>query len=216
MITAPRWMRWLIAAPSRMAQQLCRRLPRFRFIAETAGTQTPITFDMWWRQEVRGINRGPYWPVHPSSMVVGWRNVVAGVETSPGQMPGCYVQALGRIIIGDYTQIGPGVGLISANHARHDLRQHEPDAIEIGRYCWLGMNSVVLPGVRLGDFTIVGAGAVVTRSFPDGHCVIAGNPAREIRKLDPAICIEHKSPHEYHGFIAKVAFEAYRKTNLNV
>ena len=46
------------------------------------------------------------------------------------------------------------------------------------------MNSVILPGVTLGDHTIVGAGSVVTKSFPDGDCVIAGNPARMIRRLN--------------------------------
>lgn len=52
--------------------------------------------------------------------------------------------------------------------------------ITIGDNCWIGMNAVVLTGVELGDYTTVGAGAVVTHSFP-GHCVIAGNPARVIR-----------------------------------
>ena len=47
------------------------------------------------------------------------------------------------------------------------------------------MNVVVLPGVELGDGTIVGAGAVVTRSFPEGECVLAGNPAKIIRTLGP-------------------------------
>ena len=46
------------------------------------------------------------------------------------------------------------------------------------------MNSVILPGVTLGEHTVVGAGSVVTKSFPDGHCVIAGNPAIIIRSLD--------------------------------
>ncbi|MBS7109518.1 MAG: hypothetical protein KH076_09760 [Streptococcus sp.] len=46
------------------------------------------------------------------------------------------------------------------------------------------MNSVILPGVILGDHTIVGAGAVVTHSFPDGYCIIGGNPARIIKALD--------------------------------
>ena len=54
----------------------------------------------------------------------------------------------------------------------------------IGEKCWIGMNCVVLPGVTLGDHTIVGAGAVVTKSFKDGYCVIAGNPAKKIKDIE--------------------------------
>ena len=45
------------------------------------------------------------------------------------------------------------------------------------------MNSMILPGVELGPRTVVGAGSVVTKSFPEGDCVIAGNPAKIIKKL---------------------------------
>ena len=45
------------------------------------------------------------------------------------------------------------------------------------------MNSVILPGIVLGNHTIVGAGSIVTKSFPEGNCVIAGNPAKKIRDL---------------------------------
>jgi acetyltransferase-like isoleucine patch superfamily enzyme len=45
------------------------------------------------------------------------------------------------------------------------------------------MNAMILPGVHLGDNTIVGAGSVVTKSFPEGNVVIAGNPAKIIKKL---------------------------------
>ncbi len=131
-------------------------------------------------------------------------------------MPGCYVQAIGKISIGDYTQIGPNVGLISANHTAHDLRVHEPSDVKIGRYCWIGMGAIILPNVTLGDFTIVGAGSIVTRSFPEGYCVIGGNPARKLRDLDRAVCIEHRSCFEYHGFIPKSEFDSFRKTKLNV
>jgi len=52
----------------------------------------------------------------------------------------------------------------------------------LGERCWIGMNSIILPGVRLGDGTIVGAGSVVTHSFPGGQVMIAGNPAKIINK----------------------------------
>ena len=56
--------------------------------------------------------------------------------------------------------------------------------ITIGDSCFIGMNSILLPGVELGDHTIVGAGSVVTKSFPEGNVVIAGNPARPICTLE--------------------------------
>lgn len=55
--------------------------------------------------------------------------------------------------------------------------------VVIGSNCWIGMNAVILPGVVLGDRTIVGAGGIVTKSFPNGHCIIAGNPAKIIRTI---------------------------------
>lgn len=209
-------LRRLVRIPEIVLESVMKRLPGMTFLEHTRETQTPIQFRDWLRQEVFGINRGPYWPVHGSSRVVNWRNILAGIETSPGIMPGCYIQAIGKISIGDYTQIGPNVNIISANHRVEDLREHVPQEVIIGRYCWLGAGSTVLPGVTLGDFTIVGAGSVVTRSFPDGYAVIAGNPAKQIRTLDPGLCLQHRSPHEYHGFIPAAEFEAFRHANLNL
>ncbi len=202
------------SAPVRLLELSLCQLPYFAFVRETAHTRLPLTFQLWFRQYIRGINYGPYWPVHPSSQVVGWRNILVGVETSPGFMPGCYIQAIGQIRIGDYTAIGPNVGIISANHSFDDLRTHEISSVEIGRYCWIGMGAVILPGVTLGDFTMVGAGSVVTKSFPEGRCVIAGNPARVIKVLAAEQCHEYRSDHEYCGFIPKKQFEAFRSRNL--
>ncbi|WP_327573392.1 acyltransferase [Roseateles sp.] len=134
-----------------------------------------------------------------------------GIETSPGLMPGCYIQGSNGIEIGDYTQIAAGVKIISANHLLTDIRAHlKTRPIRIGKYCWLGANSVILPGVELGTYTIVGAGAIVTKSFPEGYCVIAGNPARIIKDLNPAECIFHESDYKYNGFIRSDRFEEFR------
>jgi len=210
-------LRHLLSHPANFLIYLATRMPHFRFIRETAATQVPITFSMWLAQKVRGINRECYWPVHFTSLVYSPKNVYVGVETSPGYMPGCYIQAEEKIYVGDYSQIGPSVGIISANHDVYDCRVHElGEPIRIGRYCWIGMHAVVLPGVELGDFTVVGAGSVVTKSFPEGYCVIAGNPARIIRRLEKAKCVEYKSQFEYNGYIKKTQFEAYRRQHLNV
>lgn len=84
------------------------------------------------------------------------------------QVPGCYYQCINaRIFIGKNVHIGPNCGIITTNHDvfNPDLHVKGEDII-IGDYCWIGMNSVILPGVVLGPHTIVGAGSVVTKSFP--------------------------------------------------
>jgi carbonic anhydrase/acetyltransferase-like protein (isoleucine patch superfamily) len=195
---------------------LLLRLPYFRFIRETARTQTPISFETWFCQRVLGVNRGPYWPVHPSSKVVGWQNILLGVETSPGLMPSCYIQGIGKIMIGDYTQVAAGVAIISANHALEDNRGHVAEQVAIGRYCWIGFGAIILPGVTLVDYTVVGAGCVVTKSFPEGYTVIVGNPARYLKGIDPGKCVFHVSEHEYHGYIPKARFAEFRRRHLRV
>jgi len=90
-----------------------------------------------------------------------------------------------KIHIGHNTWIGPNVGIITQNHDLANLYHFQPPKdVIIGNGCWIGMNSVILPGIILGDHTIVGAGSVVTRSFPEGKIVIAGNPARLLKKIE--------------------------------
>ncbi|MCP4858873.1 MAG: acyltransferase [Fuerstiella sp.] len=169
-------------------------------------------------QKVCGVggNRDAYWPVSPHSQVYDVQNIYAGIDTCPGLMKGCYLQGKGGIWIGNYTQIAPNVVIVSANHDMHDLRQHIPSAVRIGNYCWLGANSSVMPGVVLGDFTVVGAGAVITKSFPDGYCVIAGNPARRIRDLDRANCVPHECKVKYNGYIRSDRFAKYKRRYLRI
>jgi acetyltransferase-like isoleucine patch superfamily enzyme len=170
---------------------------------------------MWFLQKIIGFNRGAYWPVHFTSKVNQWQNISVGIHTCPGYEPGCYIQGLGRLYLGDYTVVAQNVGIISANHDVHNTMEHDKTAeVRIGNYCWLGMNSVILPGTQLGDFTVVGAGSVVTKSFPEGYVVIAGNPARVIRKLDPNRCVRFTYPSEYRGYIRSDKFDQWKKWRL--
>lgn len=96
---------------------------------------------------------------------------------------GCYIGGYNGIEIGEGTIIAAGVKIISANHKFGDFSQYEKTRpIRIGQNCWLSVNAVILPGVELGDNVIVGAGAVVTKSFPS-NCVLAGVPAKVINHL---------------------------------
>ncbi len=129
------------------------------------------------------------WAIHHTSTIHCPQNITRGKEVYPGDSPGVYIDANNGVVIGDYTNLGPNVGLISSNHdfVNNDVYSKHPP-IEVGRFCWFGKGATVLPGVKLGDFTIVGAGAVVTKSFEEGYCVIAGNPARIIRTLNKTEC----------------------------
>lgn len=130
------------------------------------------------------------WPVHFTSTIRCGHKLKRGKDCRPGDSPNVYINAMNGVELGDYTNIGPGVSIISANHNPTDNRKHLPAApVRIGRHCWLGAGAAILPEVVLGDFTIVGAGAVVTRSFPAGYCVVAGNPARIIKSLNKESCL---------------------------
>ena len=144
--------------------------------------------DFFFRRILRQ-NAGTSWAVHHTSVIICPENIVRGKNVFPGDSPHNYIEAWNGIEIGEYTNIGPGVGIISANHHPVDNAQHIKAApIRIGKFCWLGMNAIILPAVELGDFTVVGAGSVVTKSFPEGYCVLAGNPARIIKHLNKDEC----------------------------
>ena len=90
------------------------------------------------------------------------------------------------ITIGDDVQIGPNVQLLTPTHPTEPGPRREKweaaAPITIGDNVWLGGGVIVLPGVNIGENTVVGAGAVVTRDLPAG-VVAVGNPARVIRTL---------------------------------
>lgn len=132
-----------------------------------------------------GINQNVRWPVSALNTVRGNGHIIFEPDDLNNfQGSGCYFQCVADIIIGKGSYIASNVGIITANHSFDHLDEHcVAQNVVIGQKCWIGMNAVVLPGVELGDHTIVGAGAVVTKSFRSGNCLIAGNPARVIKEL---------------------------------
>ncbi len=136
-------------------------------------------------QKVFRVNGSVPWPVHFTSRVLYWRNVELGHRCAPGMSAGCYVQARNGIRAGHNLRVGPNVGLISANHDLEDYDRHLPcDPIVIGDNVWLGMNTVVMPGVKIGSNVVVGANSVVTADLPS-NVVAAGNPCRVVRPKAP-------------------------------
>ena len=94
---------------------------------------------------------------------------------------GCVILDVVRVTIGDKTQIGPNVQILTADHPRNAAEREAGlefgRPIHIGRNVWIGGGAIVLPGVAVGDDAVIGAGSVVTRDVPAGATVV-GNPAR--------------------------------------
>ncbi len=118
----------------------------------------------------------------------------------------CINNAVGDIVIGDYTRIGihntiigpvaignhvnlaQGITVTALNHnfenqeLRIDQQGISTKAVIIGDDCWIGANAVILPGVTIGEHSVVAAGAIVTKNVP-AHSLVAGVPARIIKTI---------------------------------
>ncbi len=92
-----------------------------------------------------------------------------------------------HIYVGDYTMFGPNVTLATAGHpllAELRVQGYQYNMpIHIGRNCWLGAGVIVMPGITIGDNSIIGAGSVVTKDIPAG-VVAVGNPCRILRHVN--------------------------------
>jgi hypothetical protein len=132
----------------------------------------------WYFQKVLGVNRLVPWPVHFASVVPPPSGrFVRLTRTSPGFMPGVYIDATHPVRLGRNSGVGPGASIVTSG----------PNAgpVTLGDNTWLGANSVVLPGVRLGNHVYVAAGSVVDRSFEENDILLAGVPARVVKRLPP-------------------------------
>jgi acetyltransferase-like isoleucine patch superfamily enzyme len=127
-----------------------------------------------------GLNKGSKYPVNFTTIIVCPENLYLGknVQKSLLCSGNCYIQAINNIYIGDNTIFAPGVKFISSNHDIIKRGHVKTVPIRIGNNCWIGANSVILPGVELGDNTIVGAGSIVTKSFKNGNITIKGVPSK--------------------------------------
>lgn len=138
-----------------------------------------------WKQKILGFNRHIKFPCSPNVIIGNQSNLIFHVDNIDNMFsPGCYFQNYrAKIVIGYGSYIAPNVGIITANHILGDLEAHgEAKDVVIGQNCWIGMNAVILPGVELANGTVVGAGAVVTKSVTKENVVVAGNPAKAIRE----------------------------------
>lgn len=91
-----------------------------------------------------------------------------------------------HIYIGSNTMIGPNVTIATACHPiLPELREQAYQfnaPVHIGKNCWLGAGVIVLPGITIGDNSVIGAGSVVTKDIPE-NVVAVGNPCRVLREI---------------------------------
>jgi len=136
-------------------------------------------------QKILRINGSVSWPVDPRSRVLHHRNITVGKRSFPGWSHGCYIQGRNGIHIGHNLRMGPHVGLISCNH---ELDNYDAwsgaKPIQIGDNVWIGMNTVVLPGIHIGNNVVIGAGSIVTTDIPE-NSIAAGNPCKVIKEKTP-------------------------------
>lgn len=92
-----------------------------------------------------------------------------------------------HIYVGDYTMIAPNVVIATAGHPiLPELREKQYQynmPVHIGRNCWIGAGALIMPGVTIGDNTVIGAGSVVTKDIP-ANVVAVGNPCRVLREIN--------------------------------
>ena len=91
-----------------------------------------------------------------------------------------------HIYVGDNTMFGPNVVVATAGHPilpslRKQAYQYNM-SVRIGNNCWIGAGVLVMPGVTIGDDSVIGAGSVVTKDIPSG-VVAVGNPCRVLREI---------------------------------
>ena len=98
---------------------------------------------------------------------------------------GCHFQDQGGITIGNDVLIGHNVVLATINHdlAPSQNRKNHYAPITLSNNVWIGSNATILPGIRIGEWAVVAAGAVVTKNV-DPYTVVGGNPAKLIKTVE--------------------------------
>ena len=115
-----------------------------------------------------------------------------------------------HIYVGDYTMFGPNVTVATAGHTiypelREKMYQYNMP-VHIGRSCWIGAGVLIMPGVTIGDYTVIGAGSVVTKDIPS-NVLAFGNPCKVQREIG-----EHDR--EYYWRDRKIPQEIKEKYGL--
>jgi len=123
--------------------------------------------------------------IHPTASLRCGANIQLGQNSHINQFCCIWASENSKIVLGDNLLMGPGVKIFSSNHStKLGLTMNEQDWKEkdviIGNDVWLGANVVVVPGVKIGDGSVVASGAVVTKDVLP-YSMIGGVPAKMIK-----------------------------------
>lgn len=142
-------------------------------------------FKLFFIQKICRINGNVNWQVHYSTSVLSPEKVKRGTNFRSSSK-NCHIDGRNGINFGNNVWLGPSVKVISQNHNLCNFSEYvKSEPITIGDNCWIGAGAIILPGVQIGNHTVVAAGSIVTKSFSDTNQLIAGNPAVMKKKLPP-------------------------------
>lgn len=144
-----------------------------------------------WRRDGIFVARGSR--IHPDVEIGRFTRINAASDIAPCSI-GSYCAIGGRLVVRSQNHFlhYPNMnGWVQRELLRSSVRVtgESRGEVAIGHGCWIGDSVIVLPGVRIGDGAVVGAGSVVTRSLPD-FCVAVGSPAKVIRFRFPREVID--------------------------
>ena len=119
--------------------------------------------------------------------VNGFKNLIA--ESKVTIQPGCIVDLADKVVIRKMATISQGV--IICTHSNPGKKLNKPlarifpptyQSVEFGVGCWVGAGSIIMPGIKIGEMSVIGAGSIVLHDV-EPRTVVAGNPATKIRKI---------------------------------
>jgi acetyltransferase-like isoleucine patch superfamily enzyme len=185
------------------------RSRRFGEFGEGAVICFPVTalYGERWMHVGPGAVIGPFVSLavglDPEQAQANDPTIVIGEGCSIGAHNG--IVALAGVTIGAHVYTGPRVYITDVNHGYerldepigHQLQASRP--VIVGTNSWIGTNSVVLPGTVLGEHVVVAAGTVVSGQVPP-RCIVAGAPARIIRRFDGEawVAVDEAIPRAHH------------------